>query len=80
MLCSMANILLFLTLEAFFRFSMEDRFLGEGREGLSTASRVSLAGEFGSRPCQNKCGEAVENGEESAGEVSLPNNLPCRAC
>ncbi len=76
MLCSMANMLLFLTLEAFFKFSMDDRFLGEASGGVSAGGRVSLAGELGSRPCQKRRGEAVEKGDDPAGEFSLPKTLP----
>lgn len=37
----------------------------------------SLAGELGSRPCQKRRGDAVEKGDDPAGEVSLlVNNLP----
>lgn len=73
----MANMLLFLTLEAFLRFSIEDRFFGEEIGGLSV---TSLAGEEGSRPCQNKRGEVVEKGEDPAGEFSLPKSFPCTTC
>lgn len=72
----MANILLFFTREAFFKFSIEDRLLGEGGRGSNTPL-VSPAGELGSRPCQKRRGEAVENGDEAAGDVSvLVNSLP----
>jgi hypothetical protein len=69
-------MLLFLTREAFFKFSIDDRFLGEDGGGLSHPLRLSLAGELGSRPCQKRRGEAVEKGEDSAGEFSLANGLP----
>jgi hypothetical protein len=73
----MANMLLFLTLEAFFKFSIDDRLVGEvGGGGVSSVCWISLAGELGSRPCQNRRGETPENGEESAGEFSLPKSLP----
>jgi hypothetical protein len=66
----MANMLLFFTREAFFKFSIDDRLLGEGISGSKTML-FSLAGELGSRPCQKRRGEAVENGDDPAGEVSL---------
>lgn len=55
---------------------MDDRLLGEGGMG-SKALLFSLAGELGSRPCQKRRGEAVENGDDPAGEDSvLANSLP----
>lgn len=68
-----------MTLEALFRFSMEDRLLSEAGDGSSV---FSLAGELGSLPCQKRRGEEFENGDEAAGEVSLMSNLDCdcRSC
>ena len=47
------------------------------KDGRSKVLLLSLAGELGSRPCQKRCGEDVEKGDDPAGEASLENNLPC---
>ena len=62
---------LFLTREAFLRFSIDDRLEGDT---ASKGDRFSLDGEFGSRPCQNILGEArilePSKGEDADGEDS----------
>lgn len=70
-------MLLFLTREAFFRFSIDPRFGGDGEvfENELRFSRLPPNGEVGSRPCQKSRGEVVfglvRNGEESNGEDSF---------
>jgi len=55
---------------------MDERLLGEGGRGSKTLL-FSLAGELGSLPCQKRRGEAVENGDEPAGDDSaLVNSFP----
>ena len=69
-------MLLFLTREAFFRFSIEDRFGATGDCSCSKGlrfSRLARLGEVGSRPCQKSLGELAElgaNGEVSYGDES----------
>ena len=72
-------MLLFLTRDALFKFSMEDRLAGAGEGTGSKGLRTSRAGEFWSRPCQNIRGELVLlklNGDDPAGEESFFIRLP----
>lgn len=65
---------LFLTREAFLRFSIDERLVGDtGSKG----ARFSLDGELGSRPCQNMIlGEAVElKGDDADGDDSCLDKL-----
>ena len=65
-------MLLFFTREARFRFSIEDRFEGEGESSRGSPafrfSGLKRVGEAGSRFCQYKRGEFEASGEESKGE------------
>ena len=72
-------MLLFLTLDAFFRFSIEERFGGDWLISGSLGLRFSRDTETGSRPCQNMRGEFVLllKGEELTGEESGLKVLPC---
>ena len=71
-LCSRANMLLFFTREARLRFSIDDRFLGDGDLSWSPRgflfSAFDLFGEPGSRFCQYRRGEFVAKGDDSRGE------------
>jgi len=74
--CSIANMPLFLTLDALIKFSIEDRLVGAGDSARSSGSLFSREGEAGSRPCQNRRGELPTKGEEPAGDASLVKRLP----
>lgn len=77
--CSRANMLLFLTRDAFFRFSMEERLgesgLGEGSLGYSFSEPKRALGDV---VCsfQNRRG-LLSNGDEPKGDVSLVNIIFC---
>lgn len=66
-------MLLFLTRDAFLRFSIDDRLAG----GIEPCGLVfSQTGELGSRPCQNTLGElALLDGEDLIGEASALDKL-----
>jgi hypothetical protein len=65
-------MLLFLTRDARFKFSIEDLFAGDGDESRGAFSDPNRFGDAGSRPCQNERGDALLpellNGEGSKGE------------
>ena len=73
-LCSRANILLFFTREARLRFSIDDRFAGDGEPSRSLRgfrfSALDLVGDAGSRFCQYRRGELEATGDESKGDES----------
>jgi hypothetical protein len=74
--CSLANILLFLTREAFCSLSMDDRRFGDSEESLAAArfSVLNRLDEAGSRPCQNSRGDEPSadalNGDDWNGDES----------
>lgn len=73
--------MLFLTREAFFKFSIEDLLVGEDDSRESFGSLFSRDGDAGSRSFQNNRGEAtlvLLKGEEPAGEDSCLKRPPCR--
>jgi hypothetical protein len=81
---SREKMLLFLTREAFLRFSIEPRLVGEGEafENGLPFPLLPRTGDVGSRPCQKSRGELavwlVLKGEDSKGEDSpLLNMLLC---
>lgn len=67
-------MLLFLTREAFLRFSIEERFAGGGDGNASTGFCTSRTGELTSLPCQKARGE-FPNGEEPCGEAAAFSGL-----
>ena len=72
LLCSRANMLLFLTRDAFFRFSMDDRRVIEGEisNDIGGDTGPKRVGEVPSLVCQKDRGEFGLNGEESNGDDS----------
>lgn len=74
-------MLLFLTREARFRFSKEDRFAGEGEASRPSNELLFSApnreGETESRVCQYWRGELAIKGGESKGEDSPLNSGFC---
>lgn len=73
-LCSRANILLFFTRDARFRFSIDDLLAGDGEASRSVRgfrfSALDLVGDAGSRFCQYRRGELEAIGDGSKGEES----------
>jgi len=74
-------MLLFLTRDARFRFSIDDRFAGDGEVSRSPKgflfSELNLVGDAGSLFCQYRRGELEATGEESNGDESPANMLFC---
>lgn len=73
-------MLLFLTRDARFRFSIDDRFAGDGevsRSPIGFLFSLNRVGDAGSRFCQYWRGEFEANGDESKGEESPANTLFC---
>lgn len=83
--CSRANMLLFLTRDAFCSLSIEDLLVGDGDDSLPNMfSELNRPGVAGSRPCQNRCGDAVLTevlkGDDWNGEESMLRLIFCRMC
>lgn len=67
---SRANMLLFLTRDAFCSFSMDDRRPGAAKGTFSLEARGMRVGEGDSRPFQKLRGEVVGAGDGSNGDES----------